>query len=496
MANHRLKDLRGPARRNFLRLMGAAGAGFALERSRLLNYLLDQGGSALADEASCAETNRSVHIVCGGGNYAWMQLLWPLVDVANAQNPNFAYHGFQPDPNPSPNNNVGFEVPAMGLNRPFFYGPEAPWADFVNQTVSRPMTAFLGGIPFVHDRIPFRSIMIDGDITSGTSMLGAVSAIQRATVSLLPVIGVAPAQLGSAAGAPSMAAVPSAEGMVELFNSAASKAILAAPEDKALFETYYKAILGLREAAGRPTWARQLDTTKTAANLLGRNLADQLRPQDADLAFYGVPELMQAAVTGGTAGQSRLANLARTLITAKKAMALGLTNSVIIGLPPETGDAGGFTDPHGAFSNMATLRTTVKYIGRFLDRFYADLAMADDPACTSKKLDQTVILTVHGDHPHSPLDRNAWPDATPGNANWIYVLGNGYLKTGWFGHGKTDNTATGVDPTTGQDAPFEQASHMHSACAAVTYAVAKGDMKKVEEFYKGDPIDAFVATPA
>ena len=29
MANHRLKDLRGPDRRNFLRLMGVAGAAFA-----------------------------------------------------------------------------------------------------------------------------------------------------------------------------------------------------------------------------------------------------------------------------------------------------------------------------------------------------------------------------------------------------------------------------------------------------------------------------------
>jgi len=45
----------------FLRLVGAAGAAFALERSKVLNYLLDEGGTALAD--SCATCCRSVHII-------------------------------------------------------------------------------------------------------------------------------------------------------------------------------------------------------------------------------------------------------------------------------------------------------------------------------------------------------------------------------------------------------------------------------------------------
>ncbi|MEZ4300005.1 MAG: hypothetical protein R3B70_33965 [Polyangiaceae bacterium] len=40
--------------------------------------------------------------------------------------------------------------------------------------------------------------------------------------------------------------------MVDLFNSSASQALLALQENKDLYETYYKAILGLREAAGRP----------------------------------------------------------------------------------------------------------------------------------------------------------------------------------------------------------------------------------------------------
>ena len=92
MANPRLKDLRGSDRRNFLRLMGFAGAAFALERSKLLNFIADEGGTALADGAACSTVNRSVHVHAGNGSFGWYQLLWPHVAIAQAGNPSFAYH--------------------------------------------------------------------------------------------------------------------------------------------------------------------------------------------------------------------------------------------------------------------------------------------------------------------------------------------------------------------------------------------------------------------
>ena len=57
--NPGMKDLRGDSRRTFLKLVGAAGAAFALERSKVLNYLLDEGGSALADSGSPSVADRS-----------------------------------------------------------------------------------------------------------------------------------------------------------------------------------------------------------------------------------------------------------------------------------------------------------------------------------------------------------------------------------------------------------------------------------------------------
>ena len=34
-------------------------------------------------------------------------------------------------------------------------------------------------------------------------------------------------------------------------------------------------------------------------------------------------------------------------------------------------------------------------------------------------------MTIHGDTPKNPLDRGGWPDGTPDNSNWMYVLGAG-----------------------------------------------------------------------
>src|SRR3954447_24288563 len=112
-----MRDLRGTPRRNFLKWIGAAGAAFALERSKVLNFLLDEGGTALADPAACGTTNRSVHIIGGNGSFAWFQLLWPHLAVAKAMNPNFAYHA----------PGQGFEVIAAGGDKAMYYGPEAPW---------------------------------------------------------------------------------------------------------------------------------------------------------------------------------------------------------------------------------------------------------------------------------------------------------------------------------------------------------------------------------
>ena len=74
-------------------------------------------------------------------------------------------------------------------------------------------------------------------------------------------------------------------------------------------------------------------------------------------------------------------------------------------------------------------------------------------------------------------------------------MGNGYLGTGWYGHPKTDGKADAFDPTTGElkaTSPTAQIECAHAASAAIAYAVAKGDVDAVKEFYDGPAITGLV----
>lgn len=454
MVDQRLKNLEGKSRRHFLRWATTLGAVLAVERSKVLQVIADSAGSAMAD-ASCGATNRSVHLVAGDGGFAWFQLLWPHVDVATAGNDNFAFHA------------PGQAKAATDTDKPFYYAPESPWQ---NLDKTKRISAFMAGQNQTHTPTPGSAATLG----NGVGMLAAVAAIQRATPSLLPVIGLEPLNFGAAPGAPQLTTVGNADGMVQLFNSSASKVVLSQPDDAALFEAYYKAFLGLEKAAGRPTYARSLRTGKTSANFLGKNLAAMLQPTDEDRTKYGI-----------MGAPNKLSEIGRAMITSAKAFKLGLTQAVII---PAMRD-----DPHGAFQNMGTLTDTVAVLGKIFDGFMDDLKLVQDPSCTTKTLADTTILTVHGDTPKTPLQRGGWPDGTPGNSNWLYVMGNGYLKTGWFGGVKANGDVDGFDPKTGNNVAGQQANATSAAAgAAVAYAVAKGDMKRVQDFYNGPGIDGIV----
>jgi hypothetical protein len=267
--------------------------------------------------------------------------------------------------------------------------------------------------------------------------------------------------------------------MVGLFDSASSRAggVLSNANDASLFEAYYKAYLGLNAAAPRPTMVKSYTTAKVAANLLGRNLSGQLRPSSADLSRYGV----------SAGSPTKLQELAKALITTAKAFQLGLTSCVLI---PAMQD-----DPHGAFADMGNLLSTVTTLGAILDGFMADLMAVDDPMCAGRKIGDSIVLSVHGDTPKDPLQRDGWPDGTPNNSNWVYVLGNGLLKTGWFGGVFRDGSTKSFDPDTGAAANVSAASTAMAASAAVAYAVAKGDLRRVNDFYRGSTLAGITKPP-
>src|SRR5688572_876655 len=106
---------RSLSRRGLIKWSLAAGAALGLPKWKVFEVLEGSGGTALAAEASCHATNRSVHIIAGDGGFAWFQLLWPHNDVAAAGNPAFAFHA------------PGEQTMAPGTDKPLTLGPEAPW---------------------------------------------------------------------------------------------------------------------------------------------------------------------------------------------------------------------------------------------------------------------------------------------------------------------------------------------------------------------------------
>ncbi len=444
MANDTLKNLRGDGRRRFLKFASAAGALFALDRSEVLNIISDSGGSALADEASCASTNRSIHLNAGNGGFAWFQLLFPHVEIATSNDDAASFHAY------------GQVTAAEDTDKPFLFAPETPWQTY---GANRRMSCFMAGQNETHTAQPNSAASLGG----GGVVLAAAASLQSELPSLLPVIGVTPFGFGTAAGAPQVTTVGSPDGMVDLFNSSASRAVLELPQNAKLYEAYYKAFLSLNKAAPRSTWQRQMRITKASAKFLGKNLASLLTPTNSDMDRYGI-----------SGSPNNVQDLGYGLNVAARAFKLGLTNSVIL---PALRD-----DPHGAFGNMASLQDRVTRLGQMLEALMEDLEATPDPSCAGKTLADSTVITIHGDTPKNPRVRNGWPDGTPNNSNWIYVMGNGYLKTGWFGGVRANGNVDGFNPATGEDVAGQPASATSAAAgAAAAFAVAKGDLQRVDE---------------
>ncbi|MFO0736981.1 MAG: hypothetical protein U0270_13930 [Labilithrix sp.] len=458
MTDPRLKQLNGTSRRNFLRWSATVAACLGLERSRLLNVLNDTAGTAAADTAACASTNRHIHIMDGNGGLANWTLPFPVPAVVKGSSQSFSHH------------NVGKGIDATGFDKPWAHSPDSPW----QKDTTWKMTAFVGGQNETHTATPTSTINIGPN-----TMMASAAAIQQANPTLLPVLTVGGIQFGAAPGAPAVAAVGAADQLVGLFNSQASRALLSGEGNGALAESYYKAFLGLNAAAGRRTIERPYETGKVSMNLLAKNLASQLTPTEDDLAMFGLGQGTPGAVT----------QMSRAMITTMKAFSLGLTSMLIM--------RGFNNDPHGMFAGgNAQAAGVAGAMGKMLDGLYKLGKSLKDPSCSAKTLADAMVLSVSGDTFKQPFDRNNWGDATPGGANLLYVMGAGHVKSGWFGELTNANTVKAFDIATGNlsNTAYNTVRGQLSAAAgaATLFAVAKGDMRRVNDFYNGPAIDALV----
>lgn len=518
MANWKLKDIRHNRRRTFLKLATTVAAAVGIERTRLLNFLADEGGHGLA-EAAVSTYGRSLLVPAPNGSQAWFQELWPVADVAikacqnvsvSGLSSNFggfssylytSQYGYNPQGGYRGTYVAGKDSSAvslpggvkswMGGDRSFFYGPHAPWFNHSTGTPKYPVTAFMSGKDETHTEFPMSQLSLSGNSTMQAALASLSSAGSSAVV---PVLGIDPVRYGRAPGAPDIATVPNSAGMIDLFNSAAGQFTLATKDDQELFEKYYQAFLGLRASSERSNWAPQMQISKNAARLIGLNFASQLTPTNLDLVDFGIQEMINSSNSPGYMSASQLRGIeefGRTLIIVAKAFALGLSKTAIVALSPGPTSDTTFTDPHATFNNISQMtqgRNTTKHLGKILDGFYNYLSEKTDPENPTEKLDRNTVFVAYGDTPHTPLIGSGWPDATPDACNWTYVMDpKGNIKNGWFGHCYANRTngknAVGFDPLTGKDDATKSSDQVSIfASAAAVYAVSNGDSNKTAEY--------------
>jgi len=519
MSNWKLKELRGDSRRTFLKMCTVAAAAVGIERTKLLNFLSDEGGYGLA-EAAVSNYGRSLLVPSPNGVYAWFQELWPVADVGlkSCQNANVpglssAFGGTssylytsQRGYNPA-NGYRGTYTPGKGNampslpsgvkswdggDKPFFYGPDAPWFDHTNGKPKYPVTAYMSGKDETHTEFPISHMSLSGN----SSLQAALASLGAAGSSaIVPVLGIDPVKYGRAPAAPEVATVPSSLGMIDLFNSAASQFTLASKVDQELFETYYKALVGLRKSSDRSTWLPQMSVTKNAARIIGLNFAAQLTPTSQDLVDFGIQEMIDGMTANSsymTASQRvGIEEFGRVLIVVAKAFTLGLSKTAIVALSPGPTSDTTFTDPHVTFDNSMLLtqgRNTTKHLGKALDGFYGYLSNQIDPETPTEKLDKSTVFIAYGDTPHTPLVGSTWPDATPDACNWMYVMDpRNHIKNGWFGHVYANKVngknAVGYNPLTGMDDSTKTSEQVSAfGSAAAVFATSNGDSNKTSEY--------------
>ena len=457
MVDQRLKELRGPGRREFLRWSATVAACLGLERARFLNVLGETAGTAAADTAACATTLRHIHVMDGNGGLSNWTQIFPFTKVIGSTNAAYSHYA------------LGKGIPGVGYDKLWTNAPDTPW-----QTDSKwKMSAFLAGNNETHTAAPASAVSLGAN-----SMLASAAAIQQANPTLLPVLAVGGIQFGAAPGAPAVAAVGAANQLIDLFNSAASKALLQAPANGGLAEAYYKAFLGLNASAGRSTIAKQYGVGKVSMNLLSKNLSTQLTPSAADLALFGITGTTPGAVT----------QMGNAMITSVKAFTLGLTSMLVM--------RGFNNDPHGMFAaGDALATTTAAAMGKMLNGLHDLSKGLADPSCSSKTLADSIVFSVSGDTFKAPFNRSGWGDGTPNGSNMLYVMGAGQLKTGWFGDMDPTAGAVGWRQAMGDSSGAytgRGAELGASAAAALLYAVSKGDERRVRDFYNGTAIDGVV----
>jgi hypothetical protein len=225
-----------------------------------------------------------------------------------------------------------------------------------------------------------------------------------------------------------------------------TKAGVNSPMFKASFTTFSRLLYASGVAKSRVDYqtTATLNSGKTGTEVLAQNLGDLLKPTLDELTLYGVN-------TQGV--DNSLVNLAKSLITFRKAVGRNLTGSLLVQAAPGN-------DPHGADpagGGTPESKVTWNTLSKIWKQFTTDM-LADG-------LD--FLATIAGDTTKSVTTSDGWGDGLSGggtNHSMMFVMDTtGRVSDGIFGDfgpGVT-NRAMSFNPTTG--APDVNVQGMNAA---------------------------------
>jgi len=445
-------------RRALIKWTVAAGAALGVSRGKIIEILEKTAGKETAFQAAENPSTRSVHVVPGNGGASWFTLLFPVPAIASANDPNLSYH------------KPGQGSMMAGTDRPYFVGPDTPFATL---SPSQQMTGFVCGRSQAHTNDPQTTIAQ----LNNNNIFAFATALQASTAAVVPVVAINGLTIGTAPGGAQATAVGDATQIVNLFNSAASRAggLLSKSQDATTYAVQYSAFAQLNRASARSTQKISYNTAVGAAGLLGTNLAAKLQIEAADLARYGA-----------TSAPNNVKAIAQALIVAVKSFKMGLTGSIVM---PAMND-----DPHTAFAD-GRVNTVPAQLKTIFDAFMSDLKSTTDDV-TNKVLADDTVITFSGDTPKDCTSHAGgnWGDGTPNGQNFLWCYSAGHLKTGWFGSVSPTGTVTGYDAN-GANATYNAANTAKYALASVAYAIAKGDERAISPFANGVAISGIFGVP-
>ena len=185
-------DIPDHARRDFIKWTVGLGAALGLRPWKVFEVNESIVGPAVAQQASCASVNRFVGNIMGNGGFAWMNQLWPHIDQSTKAGASFYATGMA----------TAQAMDGAG-DKAFMLGPAAPF-----KTFNKKMTAFICGTNETHTGMPVSA----ANIATGVRLFAAVSALQTASPTLVPSIGIGTLPYGTASGAPAIASVANPAG--------------------------------------------------------------------------------------------------------------------------------------------------------------------------------------------------------------------------------------------------------------------------------------------